>query len=162
MIKRLAQPGSARDQRGASLIEVLVTVLIVTVGLLGLMGLQSNSLRMNLNAQQRSSATILTADMLNRIRTNDTQAFAGGAYETDYADSHNDPNCATCSTAQVAQYDLFVWKRAIDAHFPEGAGQIEITDVLVGASTLHRVLVSIKWAEDRYGGETVLQVETVL
>ena len=58
------------NQHGFTMVEVLVTLVILAVGLLGLAGLQATSLRNTESAYQRSQAAILAYDMLDRMRAN--------------------------------------------------------------------------------------------
>ncbi|HVL74786.1 MAG TPA: prepilin-type N-terminal cleavage/methylation domain-containing protein, partial [Noviherbaspirillum sp.] len=64
---RRATPGT---QRGVSLVEALVTIVIIALGLLGLVGLQSRLQLSEIEAYQRSQAMILLEDMANRISMN--------------------------------------------------------------------------------------------
>jgi type IV pilus assembly protein PilV len=57
-------------QRGTSMIEVLVTIVILTFGLLGLVGLQTKLQVSEMEAYQRAQALILLEDMANRIASN--------------------------------------------------------------------------------------------
>lgn len=59
-----------QDQRGSSLIEVLVTLIILMVGLLGLVGLMVQSQRSQMESFQRVQALVVLQDMVNRINTN--------------------------------------------------------------------------------------------
>lgn len=70
------QPNS---QRGISLIEVLITVLILAIGLLGLSALQLSSLKNNQSAMQRSIAVLQTYTIVEGIRA-DTQAAKAGDF----------------------------------------------------------------------------------
>lgn len=63
-----------RAQRGASLIEVLVSLIILMVGILGLIGLMIQSQRAQLEAYQRVQALLLVQDMATRINSNRTAA----------------------------------------------------------------------------------------
>ena len=65
-------------QRGASLIEVLVAVLVLSIGLMGMAGLQSRTLKGNHSAQQRSEAVTLTHFIFDAMRANPTAARDGG------------------------------------------------------------------------------------
>lgn len=65
---------STSAQRGTSLIEVLVTVVILTFGLLGLVGLQSRLQLAEMESYQRAQAMILLEDMANRITSNRSYA----------------------------------------------------------------------------------------
>lgn len=70
-----------KHQRGATLIEVLVTVIILSIGLLGLASLHANGMKFNHSAQLRSQATFLAYDVSDAMRANRTTAL-GGAYNT--------------------------------------------------------------------------------
>jgi type IV pilus assembly protein PilV len=71
-------------QRGFTLIEVLIAVLVLAVGLLGLAGLQLAGMKSNHSAYLRSQATIAAYDLLDRMRA-DPGAFRGGPYVIDPA-----------------------------------------------------------------------------
>ncbi|MDP3678960.1 MAG: prepilin-type N-terminal cleavage/methylation domain-containing protein, partial [Methylotenera sp.] len=60
---------SARFQRGALLLEVLVTIVILAIGLLGLAGLQAKLQSSEMESYQRAQALILLNDMASRIAT---------------------------------------------------------------------------------------------
>ena len=66
-----------QTQAGTSLLEVLIAVVVLSVGLLGLAGLQVAGLRVNQGAMQRSQATMLAYDVLDRMRSDRTAALAG-------------------------------------------------------------------------------------
>lgn len=65
---------SVYKNAGFSLIEILVTIVILMVGLLGLAGLQGFALTSQLESYQRSQALILLKDMENRINANRSNA----------------------------------------------------------------------------------------
>lgn len=109
-------------QQGVGLIEVLVTLLILSTSLITLTAMQNRSLQFNQMAYFRSQANILAYDILDRMRTNKgnvasltsynvvAAAFTGGA--------------APASTDYAAT-DLFEWRREINARIPGGKGAIE-------------------------------------
>jgi type IV pilus assembly protein PilV len=66
-----------RHQAGATLIEVLVAVLILSIGLLGIAGLQARALQNNQSAFERSQAVMLSYFMLDAMRANVDAARAG-------------------------------------------------------------------------------------
>jgi len=72
----MSMPSIARGQRGVTLIEVLVTVIILSIGLLGIAGLQSRLQQSEMEAYQRSQALILLNDMANRIASNRNNAVS--------------------------------------------------------------------------------------
>jgi type IV pilus assembly protein PilV len=65
---------SLRSQRGTSLLEVLVTIVILAIGLLGLAGLQSRLQASEMEAYQRAQALVLLNDMASRVATNRSNA----------------------------------------------------------------------------------------
>src|SRR5690606_3260878 len=77
----LAPPNSAgvaaRPQHGFSLIEVLVALLVLSVGLLGLAMLQIEGLKHNTDAYYRTQATVLAYDIIDRMRANSDAAKNG-------------------------------------------------------------------------------------
>ncbi len=124
--KHIIISGRLSRQQGFTMIEVLVTVIILSIGLLGLAGLQATSLRNNQSAFLRSQATILAYDIADRIRANGTAAI-NGDYEFDSSNGLpvSVADCTTstgCSTAAMAQNDLANWSTAVTTLLPDGAG----------------------------------------
>lgn len=99
---------------GFTLLEVLITVLILSIGLLGLSGLQVTGLRYNQSAYWRGQATLIAYDIIDRMRVN-RDGVAAGAYDAidSTATLPGDPNCvsdtAGCTAAQMAQHDIREW-----------------------------------------------------
>lgn len=106
---------------GFTLIEILVAVLILSIGLLGLAGLQANSLRFNTDSSILTQATYIANDMADRMRANASSLAAypveGGAQKS---------NCYAaggCSPAEMVANDVFEWNEAL-ATLPGGQGTI--------------------------------------
>lgn len=107
--------------RGTGLVEVLVTVVVLSIGLLGIATLQVQSKRSNFEAIQRTTATMLAHAMIERMRANPSSL---GTYLTQGAEvggesitSEPSPNCSgdnVCSPLQLAQHDVWEWEQAID------------------------------------------------
>ncbi len=96
-------------QRGFSLIEVLVALVIFSIGMLGLAGLQFTALRGNHDAYISSIATLQLMDAADRIRAN-PEGVSNGNYDSLDEDT-SDPGCIAsgCSPAAIANYDYWVW-----------------------------------------------------
>jgi type IV pilus assembly protein PilV len=112
-----------RQQRGVGLIEVLVTLLILSTSLITLTAMQNRSLQFNQMAYFRSQANIMAYDILDRIRLNRSNlnaynmtlaAFSGGT---------------TPAAGNIAATDIFQWRQGIDARIPGGQGGIECNNV---------------------------------
>ncbi len=112
--------------RGISLIEVMVALIIFSVGLLALAGLQSSSLIENQVSYLRSQAVMRAGDMADRMRAN-PQGVDNGAYDsTTPVGGTPDPDCfgpAGCTPAQMAAHDRAAWAQAL-TQLPQGQGII--------------------------------------
>lgn len=113
-------PVKLRPIRGVSLIEVLVTVFILSVGLLGLAGMHFQGLKNNQSAYFRSQATILAYTVLDTMRANRANALEG-----DYDIAMG----AASSSKGIAGTDLGYWKRALSSALPSGDGSIDCNQV---------------------------------
>lgn len=106
-------------QRGFTLIEVLVTLLILAIGLLGLAGMNARMLSSQFEAYQRAQAVMLVEDMASRIRSN-PQAARSGGYDTDTVHGLSNQNC---SGAYDVSIDLCEWNQALRGASVEASGQ---------------------------------------
>lgn len=102
-------------QRGTTMIEVLVTLVIIAFGLLGMAGLQVRLQMSEMESYQRSQALLLLNDMANRIATNRNSAIS---YVTTAASPLGAGMTCPTVTATVAQSDLAEWCNAL-----QGAGE---------------------------------------
>lgn len=126
------------SQRGAGLIEVLVSLMVITIGVLGMAGLHSYSLQHNQVAYLHSRATFLAGDMLDRIRTNHILAKSSGHYAVGMDDevieqcneaSYPDRcEAGQCSPQQLALYDIQQWKFQLICELPGTRGAITFDD----------------------------------
>ncbi len=111
-----------KRQAGVTLIEVLVSALVVAIGLVGVAGLQVASLKNNQSAFMRSQATALAYDLADRMRSNRDGA---GSNQYDSATAALTPACAStsgCSAQQLAEHDMAEWAAALSTHLPMGQG----------------------------------------
>ncbi len=115
-------------QRGFSLIEVLITLLILSIGLLGFAGLQVQSLQASNDSYLRDRATHLAGDIIHQIRANRTAALAL-QYSQPQANSLEVQAAACtlaggCTSAVLAGDDLFNWGNAVRNNLTNGAGVV--------------------------------------
>ncbi len=104
-------PSRSTQNTGFTLIEVLVTVVILAVGLLGLAGLQVSSLNSQLESYQRAQAVLLLEDMASRIRSNAAAAKFGSYVEGNDYGLQVEDDCA--SKIVTAERDLCEWNAAL-------------------------------------------------
>ena len=119
----------ARSMSGLSLIEILVTVVILSVGLLGIAGMQAFGMRFNHDSYARSQATMVANELIERMHAN-PDAVTNGEYVTAWTNLNNGANCTnindpanpasaapscsgtvaggqTCDRTQLANLDVF-------------------------------------------------------
>jgi type IV pilus assembly protein PilV len=132
--------------RGFSLIEVLITMLILGIGLMGLATMQFISLK-NLNSSHfRYQAALIAYDMAERMRAN-RSAVTAGTYNNMAVDgTESQVTCSPCSSAQIADWDAYEWGQAIvtEAKLPEGTGTI--------AGDGSSFTIVMNWKEQQTGG----------
>lgn len=123
-------------QCGFSMIEVLVTLVILAVGLLGLAGLQSVGLKNNHSSLGRTKAVMLGYDIIDRMRSNCQNALNG-----DYNIAIG--NAAPSSPSTQAQRDQKQWKDALGSSLVAGDGGIAVNAANFVAT------VTIQWNDSR-------------
>ncbi|KNZ32569.1 MAG: hypothetical protein AD742_10800 [Methylibium sp. NZG] len=127
-----------KRQRGASMIELLVSILIFAFGMLGLVGLQSRTLAYGQMSLYRSQATALTDDIMDRMRADRANAKSG-RWDTGLTD-----NAASITgTTTIADKDRKEWKLEVEDLLPEGQGAIERS--IVGG--LPMFTITVVWKE---------------
>lgn len=136
---------AGRLQRGASMIEVLVTIVIIAFGLLGMAGLQSRMQVSEMEAYQRAQALVLLNDMANRIATN-RNAASSNAYVTSTAIGP-DTDCTAAGTSQ-GEIDLSEWCSALQGA-AELSGTNKVGAVIGGRGCVQNLgaefLVTVAW-----------------
>ncbi|OUD14179.1 type IV pilus modification protein PilV [Thioflexithrix psekupsensis] len=126
MNKQLFRPN------GFTMIEMLVALLVLSVGLLGIAALQTTGQQANYRAYVRTQATWLAYDMMDKMRHNQQVASAyvhPSSGFTDEGPGGQDYNtkCDTsdCTPEELAAYDLDNWFARIRENLPSGVAQIE-------------------------------------
>lgn len=151
-------------QRGYTLIEVLVAMLVFSLGLLGMAGLQIEGLKQNQNAYVRSQALIAAGDIADRMRSNVTGVAAGSYFGDETAHTAIDATCnkKACTAAELASYDVKNWKFNLQNTIPFGGGCItrqKIDDVVIGAlSTKDALSAYCKGDESASGNQEPITI----
>ena len=118
-------PTFHRAAAGFTLLEVLITIVVVAFGLLGLAGLQVFALKNNQSAGMRIAATGLASDIVDRMKSNFGGVVAGG-YNQPNTSAYNTavPGCNAggCTANELAQNDLKEWRDRVVATLPGGDG----------------------------------------
>lgn len=138
-----------RKQVGLSLLEILITVLIMAVGSLGIAALQLTGLKYATGSYGRTQATLLAGDMLDKIRANREYAKNGGGNYvisnfTDSATSSSDCTSTVCTPGQLADFDASNWIQNVSRLLVSGKGKI-VLDSSTGVTGETIAEISIQW-----------------
>ena len=141
MISSKNQINGIRGGRGFSLIEVLIALIILSVGMLGIAGLYVQSMQAGRTSMFRHNAVTIAGDIADRIRANPA---AGTAYA---AAAGADNNCVNgginCSPAQMAAHDISLWQEQADDSLPNGT----VTVTHDGDLVLPSYEIKVGWDE---------------
>ncbi len=111
-------------QQGFSLIEVLVALTIVSIGLLGLVGFQTYTQKINSNAYYQTQAVIITHDMTERIRANSIGTYPKQYHLKQALQAANCRKQVGCTPQSMVKNDLFEWNETIKQQLPQGSGVV--------------------------------------
>lgn len=142
-VNKMQSPGM-RAHAGFSLVEVLIALVIMSVGMLGIAGLYVEGMKAGRTSTFRHHAVTLAGDVADRIRANPL----GGV---DYQGPGGNNNCVLgnvdCNASQMAANDIALWKAQAAAMLPNGDVAVTFDDTVT--PNTYRIVVS--WAE---AGET--------
>jgi type IV pilus assembly protein PilV len=144
MIRRNTQSRTIRYHGGFSLVEVLIALVIMSVGMLGIAGLYVEGMKAGRTSTFRHHAVTLAGDVADRIRANRQGAV-------DYEGPGGNNDCVLgnvdCNASQMAANDIWLWKEQAGAMLPNGDVAITFDDTVT--PNTYRIVVS--WDE---AGET--------
>ena len=127
--------------KGFTLVEVLVALVVVSVGMLGIAGLYVHGMQAGRTAMFSHQAVTLAGDVADRIRANPR---AGAAYAVPIgADNGCVAGVVDCDVAEMAANDVFVWSQQAINSLPNGS-----VEVLFNAGTNPpEYTINISWTE---------------
>lgn len=135
-----------RHSRGFSLVEVLIALIIMSIGMLGIAGLYVQSMQAGRTSMLRHHAVNLASDIADRIRANPS---AGAAY---IASVGADNNCVAlgtnCSVAQMAAHDIMLWQAQAAQFLPAmGDGTQQVIVAYDAAASPPTYTITVRWDE---------------
>ena len=134
--------------QGFSLLEVLVSIVILSLALLGLAGMMMSTLRSNHSAYHRSQATWLAYDIVDRMRANRSAALA---QNYNIAVSAAPPSTDPEAPASIQAQDITEWRATLAQTLPGGTGSVVVTPAT------RSVTVVIQWDDSRGTGGSATQ-----
>ena len=141
---RLAACLTRPTPRGVSLVEVLVAILVTTVGLLGVAALDALALRGHQQSVHLTTAALRARELADRIHANPVAAQHGQYVFNATPASPPDCLAASCTPAELAQFDFAEWNTTNALVLPAGSGTISL-DAVTGVHT-----ITLTWTD---GGE---------
>lgn len=142
------RPRAVVAQSGFSMIEVLVTLAIISLALLGTAGLQAYSMKLSQGGQFRTQAVFLAADLAERMEANKTGAIAGSyVLPTSSVANALSTACiaAACNAVALATFDLSQWQNAVAATLPQASWAV--AQAAVGNPSTYTITIS--WVDRR-------------
>ncbi len=125
---------------GFTLVEVLIALIILSVGMLGIAGLYVHSMQAGRTSLFRHHAVTLAGDIADRIRANPRAAIA-------YSQAGADNNCVNggvdCTPVQMAENDIFFWDQQAADTLPNGT----VTVVFDNGVLPPTYEIEVKWTE---------------
>ena len=150
------------SQRGISLIESMVAIVVMALGILGIVGVQLRTLSDPQTGVRRAQAIHLIEDLSERIKVNPNALLNIGSYAMAWGTNPTgatDCKATACTTAQIIQYDLQEWKRLVNNTLaPQAntaAAATALTDATIFipadetvASNRRQLGVMVRWREN--------------
>ena len=148
LMKTTSTVNNTIQSQGFSLVEVLVALLVLSIGLLGLAALQTTSLQYNTGSYLRTQATFLAYDIIDRMRVNSAAVVDsdGTGYDqpTSTAISFTvDCGASSCTSAELANYDVKKWYDRAVVTLPNAT----TTPPTINIGPTKLVTITIRWME---------------
>lgn len=142
-------PTHSRLQRGISLIESLVAIVVMALGILGILGVQMRTLADTQTTVYRAQAVRLIEDLSERMKTNPNALGTINSYVSGFSDEPKPGDCSNgCSQGDQATYDLALWKRAVKATLPLGEANVFLAPGETDATNRRQLGVMLAWREN--------------
>jgi type IV pilus assembly protein PilV len=142
MIRNSKRP----SQSGFSLVEVLIALVVMSVGMLGIAGLYVQSMQAGRTSMFRHHAVTLAGDVADRIRANPRAAVAYN-HAANVNGANN--NCVTggvdCNPADMAANDIFLWQAQADDTLPGGDVSVVFAAAVGALPPTYQITIS--WTE---------------
>lgn len=143
---RIVSRYRASTQRGFSMLEVLISILVLSIGALGAAGMQIAALKDSGSASSRYRAASLASGMSDVLRADRTVAVTGS---TDFASNLAAGTCTAAATQPVKR-----WQNQIACELPGGKGGVDIDDYT------KRAIITVEWNDSRgNSGSTAQQFQ---
>jgi type IV pilus assembly protein PilV len=139
---------------GFTLIEVLVAVVVVSLGMLGVAGTLLTATRSSTSNYLKQQAVQYAYDIVDRMRANDAIAIHTAAGANPYVVALGSPtaaptpNCeaAVCNATQMGAFDVWEWQTLLQKNLPSGEGSVAVA-AGTGSLATTTVTVTVQWSD---------------
>lgn len=145
--KRVWPNVGTQKQRGFTLIEILVAMLVAAFGILGVVGMNATSIKLQADSANRSQAALYAQDIFDRMRANRVNAVAGRYNRTLKA-------AVPADNSTMANQDLRTWMTNLQRGLPLG-------DAAINVNAIGDATVTIQWFERQNRGSAANNVSFV-
>jgi len=134
-------------QRGVSLIESMIALLVISIGLLGIAALQITAMKQNTSAYNHTQAVWVGYDIADRIRSNFGQfdQYAGIDTNSSYT---QDCSTSACTAQQMVVSDAVDWSTATQT-LPRGRG-------IISSPSANQLVIAVMWDDEGTGANGTL------
>ena len=137
--------------KGVALIEAMVAIVVLSLGILGILGVQMRTLGDNQSSVRRAQAMRLIEDLSERAKLNPNAVFNSASYQKDWGAVSSAPSkkcdASACNSSELAKFDLWQWYKNLAAILP--GGDAAIFEAAAETGTNKRQLgVMISWREN--------------
>lgn len=143
---------SPRQQRGITLIESLIALIVAALGILGIVGMQMRTLADTQTSVRRAQAIRLVEDLSERMRVAPNALINLDNYVSDFEDDTDiDVDCAAtaCSNNDLVKFNLQTWKQAVQIALPLGGAKVFAApdEAAAGDGNQRQLGVLLRWSE---------------
>lgn len=147
-------PRQRQRQRGITLIESLVAIIVAALGILGILGVQMRTLTDTQTSVRRAQAIRLIEDLSERMKVHPNALASIGSYAmgwgtlgTPTAQASTQCDSTNCTRSQLAEYDIREWKRAVETLLPLGNATTFVTEAEADGNR-RQIGVMVAWREN--------------
>ena len=152
--------GARQRQRGISLLESMIALVVSVLGIMGILGMQMRTLADSQTATRRAQAVRLIEDFSERMRVHPNALASLGGYIdllnegviSDFDDKPDTDGCTKdegpCTPAALFVRDLGVWKQNVDDTLPLGEASIFVAPWDAGNSAATQIGIMVRWREN--------------
>lgn len=144
------KPAPLHRQRGITLIESLVAIVIAALGILGILGVQMRTLTDTQTTVRRAQAIRLIEDLGERMKVSPNALAEINSYVSPFnaTPAASDCQTKTCTRSELAAHDVAAWKQTVASTLPLGRASVFLPPGETDPANRRQLGVMISWREN--------------